>query len=150
MGWVPHAVLSSVATACFVAFGGAATRYMPSATMNAIQASAMLATTLVASSVSGSVTVKKLGDAVGSGGLPLAIIAGVSSGIAWIAFFTADTLAKEAGRGSAAGVAAVNVTYIVLLALAAPLTRSGPAPTSGQWSGILLVLAGTVLVLSPR
>lgn len=150
MGWFFYAALSSVATASFVAFGGAATRYMPSATMNAIQASAMLATTLVVSGVVGSVSIPRLAAAVDGRGLPLAILAGVSSGVAWIAFFTAQTLASEAGGGSAARVAAINATYIVLLAIAAPLVGSDPAPTSGQWSGIVLVLAGSILVLSPR
>lgn len=150
MNWVAFAALSSVATTLFVIFGGAATKYMSSATMNAIQASAMLVTTWGVACLNGSVGFGQLGAAVRSKGLLLAIIAGVFSGIAWIAFFAAESLATEARTGSAARVAAINATYIVLLAIIEPLLRLGPPVTISQGAGILFVLAGTILVLLSR
>ena len=150
MSWAALAALSSVATALFVLFGGAATKHMSSATMNAIQATAMLVTTLSVASVSGSTSFGEIGDALKSQGLLLAVIAGVFSGVAWIAFFAAESLATESQTGSAARVAAINATYIVLLAIIEPLFRSGPTVTLSQGVGILLVLTGNVLVLLPR
>lgn len=150
MSWIFFAALSAVAAAATVLCGIVATKYMDSAAMNTIKATFILLTSFGISFYNGPMSLDTIGGALKSKGLYFAILTGVFGSLSWIAYYSAITVGRETHTGTAARVAAINATYIILLAAAEPLLQLGAPVTPTQGLGILLVLGGTVLVILSR